>query len=79
LQMGKFVFPLADTRVAGRRGSDGTHADAYNFYFDKKQQWDRNPLSRLLTEDEFSVVSNPVPGVVSDLMGLLKRVFFAGK
>ena len=79
LQMGKFVFPLADTRIANSRGSDGTHADAYKFYFDKGQEWDRNPLSRVISEDEFSVVSNPIPGVVSDLMNLLKRVFFAGK
>jgi hypothetical protein len=79
LQMGKFVFPLADTRVADRRGSDGTHADAYKFYFAMLEEWDRNPLSRLLTEDEFLAVSNPAPAVISDLMRLLKRVLFAGQ
>jgi hypothetical protein len=41
----------------------------------QKQKWDRDPLSRVLTEDEFSVVSNPVPGVVSDLMALLNGCF----
>jgi len=43
------------------------------------EEWDRNPLSRLLTEDEFLAVSNPAPAVISDLMRLLKRVLFAGQ
>jgi hypothetical protein len=68
-QIGKFVFPLADTR-----GPDLDHGDAYEFYFATLENWSRNPLSHFLTEDEFRSLGNPAPGVVSDLMRLLKQV-----
>ncbi len=67
-QNGKLVFPIADTR-----GPDRDHADAYNFYFAMLENWSQTPLSRLISEDEFSSMANPAPGVVSDLIRLLKR------
>jgi hypothetical protein len=66
LQFGKPVFPLADTR-----GPDGSHEDAYKFYFATLRDWSRNPASRRLTEDQFRDLSNPAPGVVADLLRLL--------
>jgi hypothetical protein len=66
-QAGKPVFPLADTR-----GPLHTHEDAYKFYFAMLQHWSRNPVSRFLTEDQFRDLGNPVPGVVADLVRLLK-------
>jgi hypothetical protein len=68
-QLGKFVFPLADTR-----GPDRDHADAYKFYFTMLENWSRTPLSKLLTEDEFCSMANAAPGVVSDLIRLLRRL-----
>lgn len=67
LQVGKPVFPLADTR-----GPLGTHSDAYKFYFATLQDWSHNPASRLLSEDQFRDLSNPAPGVVAGLVRLLK-------
>jgi SLOG cluster4 family len=67
LQVGKPVFPLADTR-----GPHGSHADAYKFYFATLKDWSHNPASRRLTEDQFRDLGNPAPGVVADLVRLLK-------
>jgi len=67
LQQDKPVFPLADTR-----GPLGTHDDAYKFYFATLKDWSRNPASRRLTEDQFQDLGNPAPGVVGDLVRLLK-------
>ena len=67
VQQGKLVFPLADTR-----GPLGTHHDAYNFYFATLRDWSRNPVSRRMTEDQFQDLGSPAPGVVDDLVRLLK-------
>jgi hypothetical protein len=66
----KLVFPLADTR-----GPLNTHQDAYKFYFAMLKHWSRNPVSDFLTEDHFRDLGNPAPGVVGDLIRLLKLAF----
>jgi hypothetical protein len=65
-QLGKFVFPLADTRSA-----DGYHSDAFNFYYSLLQDWKNNSLSSLLSQDEFLSIADPAPGVISNLVKLL--------
>lgn len=67
LQAGKPVFPLADTR-----DPLGIHQDAREFYFATLREWSKNPASRFLTEDQFRDLSGPAPGVVTDLVRLLK-------
>ncbi|MDX8501919.1 TIR domain-containing protein [Mesorhizobium sp. VK4C] len=68
LQLGKYVFPLADTRV-----SKDMHDDAYRFYFAMLRDWENCRMSNI-SEDDFLAVSNPSPGVVADLVKLLGRV-----
>ncbi len=70
LQMGKPVFPLADTR-----GPDRLHADAYNFFFDTLRDWSRNPASTVVSPDQFRELANPAPGVVADLVSVLQSFF----
>jgi hypothetical protein len=69
LDAGKPVFPLADTR-----GPLRSHSDAYNFYFATLREWSRNPASRRITAEQFQDLANPAPGVVVDLIRVLKAV-----
>jgi hypothetical protein len=71
LDQGKPVLPLADTQ-----GALMSHGDAYRFYHEIKRNWNSSPLSKLLSEDDFECLGNPIPEVVTDLIRLLKKVLF---
>lgn len=65
--LGRPVFPIPDSR-----GTMGLHADAYRFYYDSVQSWPRNPAAKHLSLEQFEQLAAPAPGVVSDLLSLLK-------
>lgn len=69
LEQGKPVLPLADTR-----GTVASHGDAYRFYHEIKKSWNKSLLSKLLSEDDFECLGNPIPEVMTDLVRLLRKV-----
>jgi len=66
-KLGKPVLPLADTN---ENGQDDAHA----FYFDLVRDWDRTPVEGLTLSD-FQCLSDPAPGVVTELVRLLETLF----
>jgi predicted Rossmann-fold nucleotide-binding protein len=68
LKANKAVFSLPNTRKP-----DGSHSDAYRFYYKLLEQWENQPLSKFISRERYEELSgghsNLIIGSLADVIG----------